>query len=92
MSLKTSFSGHEKFDCKMSWLPLAYKNIDAIHNDIEIAIAITGLGSNKIKSLKQWMRKMTLFAGEEFSENAETIFSNDPYLKSLSLFGSYILI
>lgn len=83
MSLKTSFSGHEKFDCKMSWLPLAYKNIDAIHNDIEIAIAITGLGSNKIKSLKQWMRKMTLFAGEEFSENAETIFSNDPYLEKL---------
>lgn len=81
MSLKTSFSGHEKFDCKMSWLPLAYKNIEAINNNVETAIATTGLGSNKVKSLKQWLNKLTLLEDNEFSRNAETIFSNDPYLE-----------
>jgi len=93
MSSKTSFSGHEKFDCKMSWLPLAYKNIEAIHNDPETAIAITGLGSNKIKSLKQWMNKLTLLDDKGFSKNAETIFSNDPYLEkpeSLWILHTYI--
>ncbi len=93
MSLKTSFSGHEKFDCKMSWLPLAYKNIEAIHNDIETAIASTGLGSNKIKSLKQWISKLTLSDDKGFSKNAEIIFSNDPYLEkpeSLWILHTYI--
>lgn len=83
MSLKTSFSGHEKFDCKMSWLPLAYKNIEAINNDVETAITTTGLGSNKVKSLKQWLNKLTLLEDNEFSKNAETIFSNDPYLEKV---------
>ncbi len=81
--MKTTFSGHEKFDCKMSWLPLAYKGIEAIYDDIETAISITGLGSNKIKSLKQWMGKLTLSTGTEFSDNAKIIFSNDPYLEKL---------
>ncbi len=93
MSLKTSFSGHEKFDCKMSWLPLAYKNIEAIHNDVETAIEITGLGSNKIKSLKQWMSKLTLLGDKGFSKNAEIIFSHDPYLEkpeSLWILHTYL--
>lgn len=93
MSLKTSFSGHEKFDCKMSWLPLAYKNIEAIHNDVETAIATTGLGSNKIKSLKQWLNKLILSDDKGFSKNAEIIFSNDPYLEkpeSLWILHTYI--
>ncbi|MFA6195320.1 MAG: DUF4007 family protein [Sulfurimonas sp.] len=81
--MKTSFSGHEKFDCKMSWLPLAYKDIQAIYNDLEIAIAVTGLGSNKIKSLKQWISKFTLLDDNGFSSNAEVIFSHDPYLEKL---------
>ncbi len=93
MSLKTSFSGHEKFDCKMSWLPLAYKNIEAINNDAETAIETTGLGSNKVKSLKQWLNKLTLLEDNEFSRNAKTIFSNDPYLEkpeSLWILHTYI--
>lgn len=80
---KTSFSGHEKFDCKQSWLPLAYQNIKAVYDDIETAIAITGLGSNKIKSLKQWISKFALIDDKDFSNNAEIIFSNDPYLERL---------
>lgn len=93
MSLKTSFSGHEKFDCKMSWLPLAYKNIDAINNDVETAISTTGLGSNKVKSLKQWLNKLTLLEGNVFSRDTETIFFNDPYLEkpeSLWILHTYI--
>lgn len=91
--MKTSFSGHEKFDCKMSWLPLAYKDIKAIYDDIETAITITGLGSNKIKSLKQWISKFTLRDDAGFSDNANVIFSNDPYLEkfeSLWILHTYI--
>lgn len=91
--MKTSFSGHEKFDCKSSWLPLAYQDIDAVYNDIESAIAITGLGSNKVKSLKQWISKFTLKDDDTFSEQAEVIFSNDPYLErieSLWILHTYI--
>jgi len=86
--MKTSFSGHEKFDCKISWLPLAYKDIHAFYTNIETSIAITGLGSNKIKSLKQWLNKFSLLDSEksgehEFTESAQVIFSKDPYLEKL---------
>ena len=91
--MKTSFSGHEKFDCKISWLPLAYKDIQSIYDDIETSIAITGLGSNKVKSLKQWINKFTLLEDNAFSKNAEIIFSNDPYLEkteSLWILHAYL--
>ena len=91
--MKTSFSGHEKFDCKASWLPLAYQDIDAVYKDIEDAIAITGLGSNKVKSLKQWISKFTLRDDDNFSKQAQIIFSNDPYLErveSLWILHAYI--
>jgi len=91
--MKTSFSGHEKFDCKASWLPLAYQDIDAVYHNIENAIAITGLGSNKVKSLKQWISKFTLRDDEKFSEQAQIIFSHDPYLEqieSLWILHTYI--
>lgn len=91
--MKTSFSGHEKFDCKTSWLPLAYQDIHAIYNDLESAIAITGLGSNKVKSLKQWISKLTLRDDDKFSDQADIIFSNDPYLEridSLWILHTYI--
>lgn len=91
--MKTSFSGHEKFDCKASWLPLAYQDINAVYNNIESAIAITGLGSNKVKSLKQWISKFTLRDDDRFSEQADIIFLNDPYLErveSLWILHAYI--
>jgi hypothetical protein len=83
MSIKTSFSGHEKFECKISWLPLAYQDIHAIFNDMETAIATTGLGSNKIKSLKQWISKFTLLDESGFTKKAKIIFDNDPHLEKL---------
>ena len=91
--MKTSFSGHEKFDCKASWLPLAYQDIHALYNNTESAIAITGLGSNKVKSLKQWISKFTLRDNDKFSKQADIIFSNDPYLEkieSLWILHTYI--
>lgn len=91
--MKTSFSGHEKFDCKVAWLPLAYQDINAIYNNIENAISITGLGSNKVKSLKQWINKFTLVSKETFSKQAQIIFEYDPYLEqveSLWILHAYI--
>jgi hypothetical protein len=91
--MKTSFSGHEKFDCKTSWLPLAYKDISSIYEDIEKAIAITGIGSNKVKSLKQWISKFSLLENDKFSKEAQVIFSNDPFLErieSLWILHTYI--
>jgi hypothetical protein len=80
---KTSFSGHEKFDCKTSWLPLAYQHIDIIFGDIETAMKLTGIGSNKVKSLRQWMHKFALLHEEKFSQEATLIFSKDPYLEKV---------
>lgn len=81
--MKTSFSGHEKFECKTSWLPLAYRNIDVIRGDIEHAMALTGIGSNKVKSLRQWIHKFSLLEDSAFSEETKIIFSEDPYLEKL---------
>lgn len=80
---KTSFSGHEKFECKASWLPLASRNIDIIRGDIETAMTFTGIGSNKVKSLRQWMNKFALLEDNTLTEVAKFIFSQDPYLEKL---------
>jgi hypothetical protein len=80
---KTSFSGHEKFECKASWLPLAYQNVDVLRGDIEIAMTLTGIGSNKVKSLRQWMNKFALLEDTTLTEAAKLIFSHDPYLEKL---------
>lgn len=81
--MKTSFSGHEKFECKASWLPLASKDINAIFGDIETSISLTGIGSNKVKSLRQWMHKFSLLDENKFTHDANTIFSHDPYLEKV---------
>lgn len=80
---KTSFSGHEKFECKASWLPLAYQNVDVLRGDLEIAMTFTGIGSNKVKSLRQWMNKFALLEDTTLTEAAKLIFSHDPYLEKL---------
>ncbi len=80
---KISFSGHEKFDCKASWLCLAYRDVNVIQGHIETAIELTGIGSNKVKSLRQWVHKLGLFDGGKFNELAVLIFSQDPYLEKV---------
>ncbi|MDD3603461.1 MAG: DUF4007 family protein, partial [Sulfurovum sp.] len=81
--MKTSFSGHEKFDCKASWLSLAYCNTDIIQGDIETAMALTGIGSNKVKSLRQWIQKFGLLDKGQFNELASLVFAKDPYLEKI---------
>lgn len=81
--MKTSFSGHEKFECKTSWLPLAHQHIDVILGDIETAMGITGIGSNKVKSLRQWINKFALLEDGQFTEEASLIFSHDPFLENI---------
>ena len=77
----TSFSGHEKFECKASWLPMAYRNDKVMREDIETAMALMGIGSNKVKSLRQWVYKFNIYDGKKFSDQAHMIFLNDPYLE-----------
>lgn len=91
--MKTSFSGHEKFECKASWLPLAYKDIDAVFGDIETSIGLIGIGSNKVKSLRQWIHKFSLLDDNKFTQAANTIFLYDPYLEkfdSLWILHTYL--
>jgi len=80
---KTSFSGHENFECKASWLPLAYHDIDIVFGNLETAMTLTGIGSNKVKSLRQWIHKFSLLDGTVFTKDVDLIFSNDPYLEKL---------
>lgn len=80
---KTSFSGHEKFECKASWFPLSYREIAIMNGNIEEAMSLAGIGSNKVKSLRQWAQKFTLFHGTVFTDAANLIFSRDPYLEKL---------
>lgn len=80
---KTSFSGHEKFECKLSWLPFTYRDIDITFGDLETAMSLTGLGSNKVKSLRQWIHKFSLLDDGNLTEEANLIFSKDPYLENI---------
>lgn len=85
--IKTSFSGHDKFDCKIDWITKgleAYKedNTIFIQSNIEITIAQLGLGSNMVKSLNHWMKTFALIDGDKLTLLGQTILDNDPYLES----------
>lgn len=53
---KTSFSGHESFPFRHSWLPRSVQwcQEHGHFNDIETLMATYGLGKNMVKSLKHW--------------------------------------
>ncbi|HFU74703.1 MAG TPA: DUF4007 family protein [Bacteroidetes bacterium] len=85
--IKTSFSGHDKFDCKIDWITKgleAYSkdNTIFIQSNIEITIAKLGLGSNMVKSLNHWMKVLNLIDGEKLTLLGQTILDNDPYLEN----------
>lgn len=85
--IKTSFSGHDKFDCKIDWITKgleAYKEDNTIFvpSNIERTIAKLGLGSNMVKSLNHWMKVFALIDGEELTLLGQTILENDPYLEN----------
>jgi len=85
--IKTSFSGHDKFDCKIDWITKgleAYKedNTIFIQSNIEKTIARLGLGSNMVKSLHHWMKVFALIEGEKLTLLGKTILDKDPYLEN----------
>ncbi len=84
---KTSFSGHDKFDCKIDWITKgleAYRDDNSIfaQSNIETTISQLGLGINMIKSLNHWMKVFNLIDEQGLSVLGETILVNDPYLES----------
>ena len=84
--IKTSFSGHDKFDCKIDWITKgleAYKKDNSIFSNIEKAIGQLGLGSNMIKSLRHWMKVLDLIDDEELTLLGNTILDNDLYLENI---------
>lgn len=86
-NIKTSFSGHDKFDCKIDWITKgleAYRkdNTIFIQSNIETTIAQLGLGSNMVKSLNHWMKVFALIDGEKLTVLGQTILDNDPYLEN----------
>ncbi len=85
--IKTSFSGHDKFDCKIDWITKGikeYKKDNTIFssNKIENSIAKLGLGINMIKSLSHWFKVLGLIDNDKLSILGELILEKDPYLEN----------
>ena len=54
-----SFSGHETFSLRISWLPKAVAAIESqteVFSDVRNGMAVLGLGKNMIKSLDFWVQ------------------------------------
>ena len=84
---KTSFSGHEKFECKIDWVTKglnAFSTNNQIFNltYVEEGIETLGLGINMIKSLKHWMQVLGLVEQSNLTELGQTILEKDPYLEN----------
>lgn len=85
--LKVSFSGHDKFDCKLDWivkgLEAFNKNKNIFHSSqIENSIISLGLGINMIKSLNHWMNVLGLINEKELTYLGQMILNSDPYLEN----------
>lgn len=86
-NIKVSFSGHEKFDCKIDWITkglIAFQNNQQIFNqaNVEETIEALGLGVNMIKSLNHWMHVLGLVNKNELTTFAQIILEKDPYLEN----------
>ena len=86
-NIKVSFSGHEKFDCKIDWITkglMAFQNNQQIFNQahVEETIEALGLGVNMIKSLNHWMHVLGLVNKNELTTFAQIILEKDPYLEN----------
>lgn len=85
-----SFSGHETFVCRYSWLKKAVDAVSlnpSIFTD-ESAIATLGVGKNMVSSIKHWAKSFGVLEdslqGFKLSSLAKSIFSDDgwdPYLE-----------
>jgi hypothetical protein len=87
--LKTSFSGHDKFECKIDWITKglkAYSEDNTIFSNtkVESSIQKLGLGINMIKSLSHWMKVLGLVKNGCLTELGQTILEKDIYLENSS--------
>jgi hypothetical protein len=85
--LKTSFSGHDKFECKIDWITKglqAYSKDSTIfsQSNIESSIRKLGLGINMIKSLSHWMRVLGLIENSTLTLLGKSILEKDVYLEN----------
>jgi hypothetical protein len=85
--IKVSFSGHDKFDCKLDWivkgLAAFNKNKNIFQSsELENSITFLGLGVNMIKSLNHWMTILGLIKDKELTYLGKTILEYDPYLEN----------
>jgi len=76
--LKTSFSGHDKFECKIDGITKGLKayseeNMVFSNTKIESNIQKLGLGINMIKSLSHWMKSRGLVNDGCLTELGQTI-------------------
>ncbi|MBE0491319.1 MAG: DUF4007 family protein [Sulfurospirillum sp.] len=85
--IKTSFSGHDKFDCKIDWVTKALKaykedNTIFLPSNVESSISKLGLGVNMIKSLNHWMKAIGLIDNNNLTELGNIILEKDPFFEN----------
>ncbi len=85
--IKTSFSGHDKFECKVDWITKglqAYSEDNTIfsHSKVENSISRLGLGINMIKSLSHWMKVLELIDNNSLTLLGKTLLEDDIYLEN----------
>jgi len=84
---KTSFSGHEKFECKIDWVTKGLnafaKNKQILNlTNVEEGIETLGLGINMIRSLNHWMQVLGLIKKSDLTELGRTLLEEDSYLEN----------
>ena len=84
---KISFSGHEKFECKIDWIAKGLNAFDKNKyvlnlTNIEEGIEALGLGINMIKSLNHWMQVLGLIKKSDLTELGCILLEKDPYLEN----------
>ena len=85
--VKTSFSGHDKFECKIDWITKGLQvyskdNTIFAQSEIENAISRLGLGINMIKSLSYWMKVLGLIENNTLTPIGKIILDRDIYLEN----------
>lgn len=85
---KVSFSGHEKFDCKIDWISrglIEFNKCNMLftNNKLEYSIEVLGLGGNMVKSLHFWLNALGLLEKNTLSNIGKIILEKDVFLENL---------
>lgn len=88
--LKLSFSGHETFVCRQSWLKKGYDYLNKGQSfNNEDAVISLGVGKNMVTAIKFWLRGYSVIdQAEHVSKLGHLLFNEetglDPYLEDIS--------